>query len=60
MADRRQEDIPGLIPHVRDEIYGTIEAGAVARQLGEPRTANPYPSHTFFWSLWLDGWRSPW
>ncbi len=53
-----QADIPGLVPHVRDEIYGAIEAGMHAREAGKPKSANPHPTHTFFWSLWQDGWRS--
>ncbi len=51
------ELIPGLLPHVRDEIYGIILAGKVARVKGKPRTENPYPEGTFFYSLWQDGWR---
>jgi ribosome modulation factor len=57
MPAESQADLPGLVPHIRDEIYGAIEAGRRARAAGEPRTANPHPARTFFWSLWLDGWR---
>ncbi len=51
-------ELPGRAPHIRDKIFGAIEAGRAARIAGKPRTANPHPAGTFFFSLWLDGWRA--
>jgi hypothetical protein len=53
-----QPDLPGLVPHIRNEIYGAIEAGRQARRAGETQEANPHPALTYFSSLWQDGWRS--